>query len=568
MTSAIDPTVPVAGSPTTASVRANFLTAKNEITALQAATAITIPVTVANGGTGATTGPIALSNLGAVPIAGGVNMSGLLVLSGDPTSALGAATKEYVDNYFPVTVGHGGTGAATANGALANLGGAPLASPAFTGTPTAPTVPSSDSSTNIATTSFVHAAITVAIPATPISIANGGTGATTAPAALTSLGALALNGGTMTGALTLNADPTSALQAATKEYVDGLTGAPNKLINPFMEIDQANEGGVTGLNQYIIDGWPLTSINAGALAVSNQRVTDAPPGYPNSIRTTVTTVGTPAANSVLAFQYKLEGDDIIDTLYSTVGARTMSLAFWVKSSITGNYSVGLSNGAGTRSYAVPYTITTANTWQFVTATIPGDTVAGWTLSGNSAQMFVTFGIQLGSTYSGAANVWQAGNLPGVTGGVSNFITTLNASFQLGPCGLWVAPAPQPLLRTSIAAELQRCQRYYEKSYDLGTAVGTNTQAGMLNPQLFLTTGIVSNMNATGTFRVTKRAGPTVTMYSASTGAAGKVRDVVNNVDVNAPLTMSSNSNFITNATSSVAGGNFNLQGHWTADARL
>ncbi len=51
-------------------------------------------------------------------------------------------------------------------------------------------------------------------------VANGGTGATTAANALVALGALPTAGGTMTGTLTLAADPVSSLQASTKSYVD------------------------------------------------------------------------------------------------------------------------------------------------------------------------------------------------------------------------------------------------------------------------------------------------------------------------------------------------------------
>ncbi len=56
-----------------------------------------------------------------------------------------------------LSVGKGGTGATTAGAALAALGGAPLASPTFTGTPAAPTATTSDSSTTVATTAFVKA---------------------------------------------------------------------------------------------------------------------------------------------------------------------------------------------------------------------------------------------------------------------------------------------------------------------------------------------------------------------------------------------------------------------------
>jgi hypothetical protein len=61
-----------------------------------------------------------------------------------------------------IDIAKGGTGATTAAAALTNLGAAPLASPTFTGTPSAPTPATSDNSTNLATTAYVKASITAA----------------------------------------------------------------------------------------------------------------------------------------------------------------------------------------------------------------------------------------------------------------------------------------------------------------------------------------------------------------------------------------------------------------------
>ena len=62
---------------------------------------------------------------------------------------------------LPLSVANGGTGAASAGAALTALGAAPLASPALTGTPTAPTPTGGDSTTKLATTAFVGAAVAV-----------------------------------------------------------------------------------------------------------------------------------------------------------------------------------------------------------------------------------------------------------------------------------------------------------------------------------------------------------------------------------------------------------------------
>jgi hypothetical protein len=93
MTSQIDATLPVEGTPTTASVRANFQTAKDEITTLQ------------NDALGA---PF-------LPLVGGT-MTGAMHLAGDPTDALMPATKGYVDAHS--TGGGGGIPEAPADSVL------------------------------------------------------------------------------------------------------------------------------------------------------------------------------------------------------------------------------------------------------------------------------------------------------------------------------------------------------------------------------------------------------------------------------------------------------------------
>lgn len=54
------------------------------------------PVDIQWGGTNATNAPNALTNLGALPVAGGT-MTGFLILNADPVSSLGAVTKQYAD---------------------------------------------------------------------------------------------------------------------------------------------------------------------------------------------------------------------------------------------------------------------------------------------------------------------------------------------------------------------------------------------------------------------------------------------------------------------------------------
>jgi hypothetical protein len=141
-------------------------------------------------------------------------------LTGGPITQQGT-----VSLLTPVAIAIGGTGGTTAATGLANLGGAPLASPNLSGIPTAPNASVPTNTTQIATTAYVESrvaaatagvssvaagnglvgggtgAVTVGLAA-PVNLANGGTSATSAPAALANLGGAPLASPTFTGALT------------------------------------------------------------------------------------------------------------------------------------------------------------------------------------------------------------------------------------------------------------------------------------------------------------------------------------------------------------------------------
>ncbi|WP_338533987.1 phage tail protein [Leclercia adecarboxylata] len=116
-----------------------------------------------------------------------------------------------------IPVANGGTGSSTPTGGLANLGGAPLVSPALTGVPTAPTPAQTVNNTQIATTAFVKAALAALV--------NG------SPAALDTLKELAdaLGGDANFSTTVLNALSGKQPINAALTSLSGLTGAADKL---------------------------------------------------------------------------------------------------------------------------------------------------------------------------------------------------------------------------------------------------------------------------------------------------------------------------------------------------
>jgi hypothetical protein len=317
------------------------------------------------------------------------------------------------------------------------------------------------------------------------------------------------------------ADPTSSqwVPVTNEPGAQGPTGPQgpgsgyNKLMNGFLEIDQVNGGAAVATNNAgSVDGW-RNEFNTGVLTM--QRVVDAPPGYTYSVRATVTTAGTVAAGNFMLFQYGIEADDLYDTLYGSAAALPLTLSFWCKASLTGIYGGAIRSGPTPfRSYPFPIVINTANTWQLVNLTIPGDALVGstWVNYGNAlgAYLFITLGS--GSTYAGTPNTWQTANLLGPSTMTNSIITTAGATFSLGPIKLELGQLATPMVRSSMQEELARCMRYYQTR---SVIQGIMWQA---NPG-------DTYRNYTTVFPVPMRAAPTMTFNGGTAGWAIAGMDV-------------------------------------------
>jgi hypothetical protein len=164
---------------------------------------------------------------------------------------------------------------------------APLASPALTGVPTAPTAASNTNTTQIATTAYVQNEISELIDAAPGALdtlnelaAALGDDANFSSTVTTALGTkLPLAGGTMTGAIAMSAnkitglgDPTNAQDAATKNYIDTASIAPSNLTGPITSVGPATSiASQTGTGtKFVMDNTPtlITPVLGVATATS------------------------------------------------------------------------------------------------------------------------------------------------------------------------------------------------------------------------------------------------------------------------------------------------------------
>jgi hypothetical protein len=297
---------------------------------------------------------------------------------------------------------------------------------------------------------------------------------------------------------------------------DSLQGFRNRILNGNMVIDQRNAGAaVTPANAtvtYTLDRWFGFEDTDGACSI--QQVTDAPTGFVNSLRFTTTTADSSLSASQRVFlAQRVEGFNTADLAWGTASAATVTLSFWVRSSLTGTFGGALQNGAFNRAYPFTYTILAANTWEQKTVTIAGDTTGTWTTN-NSSGIQVAFGLGVGTDNSGAAGSWAASNLQSANGAVS-VIGTLNATFYITGVQLEAGSIATPFERRPYGTELQLCTRYFYKTFPQNVAPAFNL--GVTN-SIYI--AVVSGYDGQQLHSINMRATPTIVAYNPS-GASGQ-----------------------------------------------
>ena len=309
---------------------------------------------------------------------------------------------------------------------------------------------------------------------------------------------------------------TSLQGAAASPYV-----LKNRIINGAMVVDQRNAGAATAntISGYTLDRWSaLQSVTGKVIVQQNAAAVTPPVGFTNYLGVT-----SQSSYSVLAGDYyflfqAIEGFNVADLGWGSANAKTITLSFWVRSSLTGTFGGTLRNSAADRSYPFTYTISVANTWELKSVTIAGDTSGTW-LTTNGVGIYVGFGLGVGSTYSGTAGSWAATNYISATGATS-VVGTNGATFYITGVQLEIGTSATPFERRLFNQELTNCQRYYIQSYPYGTVAGTNIAGGSGTLQ-----GVNYNQTSFGytiigpfSFPVTMRTSATTTIYNSVTGS--------------------------------------------------
>ncbi len=270
---------------------------------------------------------------------------------------------------------------------------------------------------------------------------------------------------------------------------DSLQGFRNRLINGSMVIDQRNAGasytqtGAAG--QYSLDRWNVSGDITSKFSVQQNAGSVTPPtGFTNYLGATSLSAYSVPVSEAYIIRQQIEGFNVADLAWGTASAKTVTLSFWVRSSLTGTFGGVLKNSGNNRSYPFTYTISAANTWEQETVTIAGDTSGTW-LTNNGIGLMVIFSLGSGSSVSGTAGAWAASSLFSATGAVS-VVGTNGATFYITGVQLEVGSVATPFERRDYGRELIMCQRYLPKvgfgaedQLAVGQCTGSTTWAAQI-----------------------------------------------------------------------------------------
>ena len=354
-------------------------------------------------------------------------------------------------------------------------------------------------------------------------------------------------------------------------------------INGSMDVSQEYGLDTTTTLGYCVDGYTVGLGGGISNVISSQRV-DGPPGFYYSLDVKAGTASPVlGANDFARLMVRFEGHRTLRLGWGFPNAQPLSFGFWLKMHRPGTYAIAIRNGAASRSYITPFTVNVADTWEWKTFTVPGDTVGGFTnyvpTGGLSFAISIVFACGTGIQTS-SINTWLAGAFMGVTG-MTNGVEATTDTFRI--TGVIVVPGTElppasriPLIMRPFDQELEACQRFFQKSYNYDVLPAAVTQQGAV--QIAATVFGAAQVGAVGTsfaFRRRMRASATITSYSHMTGAAGSCDIGSIAGTFTAPLTIGLGSEtgghaLTCNIGSGVLtpGNSCEMRFHYKADARL
>ena len=244
------------------------------------------------------------------------------------------------------------------------------------------------------------------------------------------------------------------------------SGRKNMIINGDMRINQRyGTSSSTAKDRITIDRWRES--NPGASGMSHQTVTDSPPGFEFSEKMTMGGSNYSVTNSqTFYFAQVIEAHTAKQLQLGQSTAKNFTVSFWVKSSVTGEFSIaagntssgGYASGNTNRSFISSYQINDSGTWEYKTVTFPGDTSGTWQRSSTFGGLSIIFDMGSGTQHESTPGMWNGNDSFRVPG--SKRLSAANSYWQITGVQLEEGDVATSFDYRPLDVELKLCQRYY------------------------------------------------------------------------------------------------------------
>jgi len=241
----------------------------------------------------------------------------------------------------------------------------------------------------------------------------------------------------------------------------------NLIINGAMQVAQRGTS-FTGLGNgdtgYTVDRFRFVESGSPTYEFTVSQSTTVPSGsgFSYSIKYDCTTADTAmAAGDTLKLEQWIEAQNLQQLAYGSSSAKSLTLSFWVRSNKTGNYVVWFYQDDDARQISKTYSISSADTWEFKTLTIPGDTT-GIFDNNNGRGLLLSWGLASGTTYTSGTQptAWENAVSANRFAGLNvNLADSTSNEWYITGVQLELGDTSTPFEHRSYGDELARCQRY-------------------------------------------------------------------------------------------------------------
>jgi len=314
-------------------------------------------------------------------------------------------------------------------------------------------------------------------------------------------------------------------QITTADIADGAFQAnKNLIINGAMQVAQRGTSVASSSGSVVrcVDRYRCFTRGAGAATFSQTSTVPTGQGFANSLRVDVTTVDSSLdSNDLYLIDQKIEGQDLQQLAKGTSDAKSVTASFWVRSTKTGTYILGLFDDDNNRMISKTYNISSADTWEYKTITFEGDTT-GVLDNDNNSSFTLRWNLGAGTSYTSGtlATSWEASVTANQAVGQVNFFDSTSNDFYITGVQLEVGDTATPFEHRSYGEELSLCGRYYQKWADVNWILGVE---GTRNTKLPFQFSTLMRANPTCTIS----GGSATNGALAGTGVVDPKKEMVN-----------------------------------------